>query len=150
MRGPAASHGTSMRTAISGTGFHAGSRLGLYNSRARMTDGRPARRVRILARTKGALMFDLVLTGGRVVDGTGSPWFHADVGVRGDRIAAVGALGQAEAQRRLDVAGHVVTPGFVETHVHADLALVADPLHEAAIGQGVTPYLPGQDGISAE
>jgi N-acyl-D-amino-acid deacylase len=93
-------------------------------------------------------MFDLVLTGGRVVDGTGSPWFRADVGVRGDRIAAVGALGAAEARRRLDVAGRVVAPGFVDTHVHADLALLADPYHEAAIRQGVTTYLLGQDGVA--
>jgi N-acyl-D-amino-acid deacylase len=93
-------------------------------------------------------MFDLVLEGGRVVDGTGCPWFRADVGVRGDRIAAVGALGQAEARRRLDVSGRVVTPGFVDTHVHADLALLADPLHEAAVRQGVTTYLLGQDGVA--
>ena len=93
-------------------------------------------------------MFDLILAGGRVVDGTGSPWFRADVGVRGDRIAAVGALGQAEARRRLDVAGRVVAPGFVDTHVHADLALLADPVHEAAIRQGVTTYLLGQDGVA--
>ena len=93
-------------------------------------------------------MFDLVLAGGRVVDGTGSPWFRADVGIRGDRIAAVGALGRAEARRRLDVADRVVAPGFVDTHVHADLALLADPLHEAAIRQGVTTYLLGQDGVA--
>ena len=93
-------------------------------------------------------MFDVVLAGGRVVDGTGSPWFRADVGIRGDRIAAVGALGRAETRRRLDVAGRVVAPGFVDTHVHADLALLADPLHEAAIRQGVTTYLLGQDGVA--
>jgi N-acyl-D-amino-acid deacylase len=93
-------------------------------------------------------MFDLVLAGGRVVDGTGSPWFRADVGVRGDRIAAVGALGRAEARRRLDVSRRVVAPGFVDTHVHADLALLADPLHEAAVRQGVTTYLLGQDGVA--
>src|SRR5262245_25131692 len=93
-------------------------------------------------------MFDLVLAGARVVDGTGSPWFRADVGVRGDRIAAVGGLGQAEARRRLDVTDRVVAPGFVDTHVHADLALLADPHHEAAIRQGVTTYLLGQDGVA--
>jgi N-acyl-D-amino-acid deacylase len=93
-------------------------------------------------------MLDLVLAGGRVVDGTGCPWFRADVGVRGDRIAAVGALGRAEARQRLDVTGRVVTPGFVDTHVHGDLALLADPLHEAAIRQGVTTYLLGQDGVA--
>ncbi len=93
-------------------------------------------------------MFDLVLSGGRVVDGTGNPSFRADVGIRGDRIAAVGALGGAEARERLDVTGLTVAPGFVDTHVHADLALFADPLHEAAIRQGVTTYLLGQDGVA--
>jgi N-acyl-D-amino-acid deacylase len=93
-------------------------------------------------------MFDLILAGGRVVDGTGGPWFRADVGVRGDRIAAVGMLGQAEARQRLDVTGRAVTPGFIDTHVHADLALLADPRHEAAIRQGVTTYLLGQDGVA--
>ena len=77
-------------------------------------------------------MFDLVLAGGRVVDGTGSPWFRADVGMRGDRIAAVGALGQAEARRRIDAPAGSSRPGFIDTHVHGDLALLADPLHEAA------------------
>jgi N-acyl-D-amino-acid deacylase len=93
-------------------------------------------------------MFDLVLAGGRVVDGTGNPWYRADVGIRGDRIAAVGALGGAEAGRRLDVAGLVVAPGFIDTHVHGDLALLADPAHEAAVRQGVTTYLLGQDGVA--
>jgi len=93
-------------------------------------------------------VFDLVLAGGRVVDGTGNPWYRADVGIRGDRIAAVGALGGAETRRRLDVAGRVVAPGFIDTHVHADLALLADPAHEPAIRQGVTTYLLGQDGVA--
>ena len=93
-------------------------------------------------------MFDLVLAGGRVVDGSGNPWFRGDVGIRGDRIAAVGALGRAETPRRLDVRGQVVAPGFIDTHVHADLALLADPGHEPAIRQGVTTYLLGQDGVA--
>ncbi len=93
-------------------------------------------------------MFDLVLAGGRIVDGTGNPWFRADLGIRGDRIAAVGQLGRAEARRRLDVGGQVVAPGFIDTHVHGDLALLADPLHEPAIRQGVTTYLLGQDGVA--
>lgn len=93
-------------------------------------------------------MFDLILSGGRVVDGTGCPWFRADVGIRGDRIAALGRLDRAEARRRLDVAGRVVAPGFVDAHVHADLTLFADPLHEPAIRQGVTTYVLGQDGVA--
>ena len=91
-------------------------------------------------------MFDLVLAGGRVVDGTGCPWFRADVGIAGARIAAVGNLAWAEAGCRLDVRGRVVCPGFVDAHVHGDLALLADPHQEHAIHQGVTTYIIGQDG----
>jgi N-acyl-D-amino-acid deacylase len=93
-------------------------------------------------------MFDLLLTGGRVVDGSGAPAMQADVGIEGDRISAVGTLRQAEARRRLDVAGKVVCPGFIDAHVHGDLAVLADPLHEPAIRQGVTTYILGQDGVA--
>ena len=92
--------------------------------------------------------FDVLITGGRVVDGTGNPWYRADVGVRGDRIAAVGKLDGAAAKRTLDAAGKVVAPGFIDTHVHGDLALLMDPLHEPAVRQGVTTYLVGQDGVA--
>ena len=93
-------------------------------------------------------MFDLLLAGGRVVDGSGLPWFLADVGVTGDRVTAVGRLGNAEARLRLDVAGKVVAPGFIDAHVHGDIALLADPAHEPAIRQGVTTYIIGQDGVA--
>ncbi|HEY8506493.1 MAG TPA: amidohydrolase family protein, partial [Gemmataceae bacterium] len=91
-------------------------------------------------------MFDVVIAGGRVVDGTGLPWFRADVGVAGGRIAAVGDLSRAAAAARIDAAGRVVAPGFIDAHVHGDLALFADPHHEPAIRQGVTTYILGQDG----
>lgn len=93
-------------------------------------------------------MFDYLLRGGRIVDGTGTPWFKADVGLRGERIAAIGQLSAATARVVLDVEGLVVSPGFVDTHVHGDLALLVDPLHEAAIRQGVTSYVLGQDGVA--
>src|SRR5205814_7675430 len=93
-------------------------------------------------------MFDLLIRNGRVVDGTGLPWFRADVGVTGDRIAAVGRLGTAPAKLDLDAAGKVVCPGFVDAHVHGDLALLADPVHEPAVRQGVTTYVLGQDGVA--
>ncbi len=92
--------------------------------------------------------FDLIIAGGRVVDGSGTPWFRADVGIRGDRIAAVGPLAHAQAGRRIAVAGKVVAPGFIDAHVHGDLMLLADPLHEPAIRQGVTTYILGQDGVA--
>ncbi len=93
-------------------------------------------------------MFDLLILNGKVIDGSGNPWFRADVAIRGDRIAAVGRLGQAEAKTRIDAAGKVVAPGFIDAHVHGDLMLLADPLHEPAIRQGVTTYLIGQDGVA--
>lgn len=91
-------------------------------------------------------MFDLILAGGQIVDGSGAPWFRADVGVVGDRITAVGNLDKAEARKTLDIPDRVLCPGFIDTHVHGDLALLADPLHPPAIFQGVTTYVIGQDG----
>src|SRR6267378_7199140 len=93
-------------------------------------------------------MFDLLITGGRVVDGSGNPWFYADIGITGDRVTAVGPLGQAESRTRIDAVGKTVAPGFIDAHVHGDLMLLADPLHEPAIRQGVTTYLIGQDGVA--
>lgn len=93
-------------------------------------------------------MFDILITGGRVVDGSGLPWFQADVGVRGDRIAAIGQLAHREAKLRVDAADKVVAPGFIDAHVHGDLALLTDPHHEPAIRQGVTTYILGQDGVA--
>jgi N-acyl-D-amino-acid deacylase len=93
-------------------------------------------------------MYDVLITGGRVVDGTGNPWVRSDVAVQGDRIAAMGPLTQAEARVRIDAAGKIVAPGFVDAHVHGDLTLLADPLQEPAIRQGVTTYILGQDGVA--
>jgi N-acyl-D-amino-acid deacylase len=93
-------------------------------------------------------MFDVLITGGRIVDGTGLPAVAADVGIEGERITAVGRLTQAEANSRLDVRGLVVAPGFIDAHVHGDLRLLEDPLHEPAIRQGVTTYVLGQDGVA--
>jgi N-acyl-D-amino-acid deacylase len=93
-------------------------------------------------------MFDLLIAGGRVIDGSGLPWFRADVGVVGDRIAAVGALPNAPARTRIDATGKMIAPGLIDAHVHGDLALLADPEHHAAVAQGVTTYILGQDGVA--
>lgn len=93
-------------------------------------------------------MFDLLITGGRIVDGSGNPWFRADVGITSGRITAVGLLPHAPARTRLDASGKVVAPGFIDAHVHGDLMLLADPYHEPAIRQGVTTYIIGQDGVA--
>jgi N-acyl-D-amino-acid deacylase len=93
-------------------------------------------------------MFDVLITGGRVIDGTGLPGYLGDIGVEGERITAIGPLAHAEARNRLDARGLVVCPGFIDAHVHGDLRLLEDPLHEPAIRQGVTTYVLGQDGVA--
>lgn len=90
--------------------------------------------------------FDLIIRRGWVIDGSGALPFRADVGLLGDRIAAVGHLGQAEAPRSLDATGLYIAPGFIDAHVHGDLMLLTDPVHLPALRQGVTTYINGQDG----
>lgn len=91
-------------------------------------------------------MFDLIIRNGWVIDGTGGPPFRADVGLLDSLISVVGPLGQAQAPQSLDASGLYVVPGFIDTHVHGDLMLLADPVHLPAIKQGVTTYILGQDG----
>src|SRR5262249_40010494 len=95
-------------------------------------------------RSDGVL--DLLIRNGRVIDGTGNPWYRADVGIRGDRIAAVGRLDRESATRTIDADGLAVCPGFVDMHTHSDLALLAEPTWECKIMQGVTLEVLGQDG----
>jgi N-acyl-D-amino-acid deacylase len=93
-------------------------------------------------------MFDVVIRGGMVLDGTGAPAFRADVGVSGDRIAAVGPLPGAGAMTEIDATGRYVLPGFIDAHVHADAAVFEPAVQLAALRQGVTTLLLGQDGLS--
>jgi N-acyl-D-amino-acid deacylase len=97
---------------------------------------------------RDATTFDVLIARGRLVDGTGNPWFRGDVGIRNDRIVAIGPLTGASARLVLDAAGLVVAPGFIDAHVHGDLPLLMDPLHEPAIRQGITTYIVGQDGVA--
>jgi N-acyl-D-amino-acid deacylase len=94
------------------------------------------------------MIFDLIIKGGWVIDGSGGPPYRADVGLVESMIADVGRLDGAEAARVLDAAGRFVVPGFIDAHVHGDLMLLADAIHVPALRQGVTTYLIGQDGSS--
>jgi dihydroorotase/N-acyl-D-amino-acid deacylase len=92
--------------------------------------------------------FDLLIRGGRVVDGTGNPWVHADVAVRGDRIARIGHLPDATADRVLDAEGLVVAPGFIDPHTHAVRGIFDVPTADNYLLQGVTTLTEGNDGSS--
>ena len=93
-------------------------------------------------------MYDLLFRNARLVDGSGSPWYRADLAVVGDEIAAIGRLAEAEAARVIDCRDTVLAPGFIDLHVHSDLQLLVEPRHEPKIFQGVTTDLLGQDGLS--
>ncbi|HUG54894.1 MAG TPA: D-aminoacylase [Vicinamibacteria bacterium] len=93
--------------------------------------------------------FDLVIANGRVVDGTGAPWFRADVGIVGDRVAAIGSLAQARASRRIDARDHVVAPGFIDMLGHSEMTLLADNRAESKVRQGITSEVTGEGGSAA-
>jgi N-acyl-D-amino-acid deacylase len=90
----------------------------------------------------------LVLRNGTVVDGSGQPRYLADVAIRGNRIAAIGAAGSLAALKEIDCAGLVIAPGFIDTHSHSDLRVLAEPGLPMKVRQGVTLEVFGQDGIS--
>jgi len=90
-----------------------------------------------------AAPYDLLIAGGRVVDGTGSPWFSADVAIRGDRIAGIGRnLGRA--RDTLDATGMIVVPGFIDMLGHSEFRLLADGRAISKITQGVTTEITGE------
>ncbi len=88
--------------------------------------------------------FDVIITGGRVVDGTGASWFRADVGISGDRIAAVGDLRRAKARKRIDASNLVVAPGFIDLLGQSEFNLLIDNRAASKVLQGVTTEVSGE------
>ncbi len=92
-------------------------------------------------------MTDIILRGGTVVDGSGGGPFLADVAITGGRIEAVGRIPEADAELTLDVGGLIVAPGFIDSHSHADVALLDDPMALPKVAQGVTTEVVGNCGF---
>lgn len=92
--------------------------------------------------------YDLVIRGGRIVDGTGSPWYVADVAISAGRIAAIGPQIEGTAKRQIMARGLVVAPGFIDLHTHARRGIFVDPGAENYVRQGVTTIFEGPDGDS--
>jgi N-acyl-D-aspartate/D-glutamate deacylase len=88
--------------------------------------------------------FDLVIRGGKIVDGTGNPWYHGDLAVRGRRIVALGKIGSQAATRTIDATGLVVAPGFIDIHSHSDFTLLEDGTAQSKVRQGVTTEVLGE------
>jgi N-acyl-D-amino-acid deacylase len=93
--------------------------------------------------------YDLLVRGGHIIDGTGSPWYSGDVAIRGGRIAAVGALPDARAKDTVDAAGMVVAPGFIDMLGQSDLSILVKPQLPSKIFQGITTEFTGEGSSAA-
>ena len=93
--------------------------------------------------------FDLVITNGHIVDGTGSPWYSGDIGIRDGRIAAIGNLSAAARKRTVDAKGKVVAPGFVDMLGQSETTILVDPRLPSKIYQGITTEITGEGGSAA-
>jgi N-acyl-D-amino-acid deacylase len=93
--------------------------------------------------------FDLVITHGHIIDGTGSPWYSGDIGIRGGKIAAIGNLANAPRTRTIDAGGKVVAPGFIDMLGQSELTILVDPRLPSKIYQGITTEITGEGGSVA-
>ena len=93
--------------------------------------------------------FDLLIAGGRVIDGTGNPWFKADVAVKGGRVAEIGRIDPSRAARVIDAKDSIVAPGFIDVHTHIESNILDLPAAENFLRMGVTSIVTGNCGGSA-
>jgi N-acyl-D-amino-acid deacylase len=97
----------------------------------------------------GSAPYDVVIEHGRIIDGTGSPWYAGDVGIRAGRIATIGQLADAPAKTRIDAHGMVVAPGFIDMLGQSDLTILVNPHLPSKIFQGITTEITGEGGSVA-
>jgi len=93
--------------------------------------------------------FDLIITHGHIIDGTGSPWYSGDIGIRDGKIAAIGNLSSAHAKRTIDAGGMVVAPGFIDMLGQSEETILVDPRLPSKIFQGITTEVTGEGGSVA-
>ena len=98
--------------------------------------------LQLMAQTPAA--FDLVITNGHIIDGTGSPWFSGDLGIRDGKVAAIGNLTAAPRKRTIDAAGKVVAPGFIDMLGQSELSILVEPRLPSKIYQGITTEITGE------
>src|SRR5216683_4814403 len=93
--------------------------------------------------------FDLVITNGHIIDGSGSPWYSGDIGIRGGKIAAIGNLSADARTRTIDAQGKVVAPGFIDMLGQSEMTILVDPRLPSKIYQGITTEITGEGGSAA-
>jgi N-acyl-D-amino-acid deacylase len=103
----------------------------------------------VLCCAQSSPSFDLIITNGHVIDGTGSPWYSGDIGVRNGKIAAIGNLASAASKRTIDAHGLVVAPGFIDMLGQSETTILVDPRLPSKIFQGITTEITGEGGSVA-
>jgi dihydroorotase/N-acyl-D-amino-acid deacylase len=93
--------------------------------------------------------FDLIITNGHIIDGTGSPWYSGDIGIQDGKVAAIGNLANAPRTRTIDAGGKVVAPGFIDMLGQSELTILVDPRLPSKVYQGITTEITGEGGSAA-
>jgi N-acyl-D-amino-acid deacylase len=101
------------------------------------------------AQTASTTTYDVLIRNGRIIDGTGNPWYSGDVAIRGDRIVTTGRLGPVSAKRVIDATGLVVAPGFIDMLGQSEMALLIDNRALSKLSQGITSEITGEGGSAA-
>jgi len=93
--------------------------------------------------------FEIVITNGHIIDGTGSPWYSGDIGIRDGKLAAIGNLSAETRKRTIDAAGKVVAPGFIDMLGQSEMTILVEPCLPSKIFQGITTEITGEGGSAA-